>query len=323
MKRRTLLLALSSIGALLLLALVLLLTTRAGGRWLCHDGVRIEARLYGLEDHVATVDGLAMHYYLSKDFSPERETVVLLHGFSADRQIWARFARFLMPAYNIVIPDLAGHGDTPFRTGLNYRSPAQAARVVELLDHLGIARAHIAGNSMGGFISAHFAIAYPDRTLSAGLFDPAGLRSPERSKMELMIGEGNNPFLMATPADFKTFYPLTMAKPPWLPSNALRAAADRYVARRDELKEIFDNFHENDLLDARLGEINVPTLVVWGDQDGLLHVSAAPVWAAGIPDAQLVIFEDIGHMPMFEIPEESAAVYLAFIRAASPEATTP
>lgn len=287
-------------------------TYPALGHWIYRDGGQAEARLYGLRStQVAAGDAVFTVYRGGED--PGRETIVLLHGYSADRQVWVRFARHLLDRYQVIIPDLAGHGATGFVPGMDYSGPAQAQRVAAMLDTLGIARAHIAGNSMGGFISAHFALAYPQRTLSAGLIDPAGVRSPEPSDMGRLLATGRNPFEVNSRAEFDEFYAMTMARPPWLPGIVIAAMAEQYQQRRPQLAEIFEHIHNRDTLDTRLAAITAPTLVLWGDQDRLIHVSAAKVWAAGLPRATLVIREGIGHMPMVEQPAETAAIYRDFL----------
>lgn len=104
-----------------------------------------------------------------------------------------------------------------------------------------------------------------------------------------------------------------------VPGFVKAAMAQDYVDRRDELAEIWTDFHGNDLLDARLGEIASPTWVLWGSEDKLVDPSAAPVWAEGIPQARLTVYEGIGHMPMIETPGRSASDYRAFLDAVSEE----
>lgn len=271
-----------------------------------------ESSSYGLGTHVVEVSDTRLVFYQSA-LDPERETVVLLHGFSSDRFIFARFAKHLTQDFNVVIPDLAGHGESPYVDGISYAPSAQARRVAELLDALEIERVHIAGNSMGGAISAHFAILYPERTLSAGLIDPAGVDSPIPSDMGKMLDQGRNPFEVNSHDEFHEFYAMTMHRPPYLPGAILAAIADDYQARRPQLQTMFSRFHGQEPLDERLGELRAPTLIMWGDRDRLLHVSAGHVWLEGLPNAQLVVFQEIGHMPQFEVPKESAATYRAFL----------
>jgi abhydrolase domain-containing protein 6 len=274
--------------------------------------VGIESRLRGLRTRRADVAGWSVAY--SEGGDRGRPTVVLLHGFSGDRDLWMRFAGHLLRDYHVMIPDLAGHGATGFRPGADYSAPAQAARVAGLLDTLGIDAVHIMGNSMGGFVAAHFAAAHPQRTRSLGLCNASGVRAPCASAMDRMLAAGHNPFLLTDTARFDAFYAMTMARPPYVPRMVLDAKARAYVDRHDELAEIFVGQHQRDPLDERLGDITAPTLILWGEEDPLADVSAARVWAAGLPDATLITYEGVGHMPMVEIPARSAADYLAFLR---------
>ena len=93
----------------------------------------------------------------------------------------------------------------------------------------------------------------------------------------------------------------------------LDAMAEDYRVLAPQLEAIFADIQRSPLLTDRLGELQVPALILWGDQDALIHVSGAERWHALIPDSQLTVWEGIGHMPMLEIPEESAQRYRAFL----------
>lgn len=293
-------------------AVVARATSPAIGAVTYRTAVAIESRLRGLRTRRADVSGWSMAY--SEGGDRGRPTVVLLHGFSGDRDLWMRFAGHLLPDYHVVVPDLAGHGATGFRPGADYSAPAQAALVADLLDALGIDAVHIMGNSMGGFVAAHFAVGHPARTLSLGLCNASGVQARRASAMDRMLAAGQNPFLLTDAARFDAFYAMTMARPPYVPRMVLDAKARAYVDRYHELAEIFVGQQQRDQLDDRLGEVTAPTLVLWGEEDPLTDVSAARVWAAGLPHATVITYAGIGHMPMVEIPARSAADYLAFLR---------
>jgi abhydrolase domain-containing protein 6 len=240
-------------------------------------------------------------------------TVLLLHGFSADRDVWTRFAGGLR-THHVLIPDLPGHGRTPFIPGAGYSAPAQAERLVAFLDAVGVQRTHVIGNSMGGFIAAALAYRAPERVASLALVDAAGLRVSAPSALSRMLDAGHNPFLLDSPHDFDAFYAMTMAKQPFVPRIVRRAIAHEYIQRRAQLAEIFADFnHAPDMLDDHLGEFRVPTWVAWGRHDQLIDVSAASVWADGIPGASLTVYEDLGHMPMFEAPRRTCRDYAGFL----------
>lgn len=162
-----------------------------------------EHRVRGLEVRTADVDGLEMAYY---DGGPRNApAIVMLHGFSADKDLWVRFADPLTEDYRVIIPDLAGHGQTPFVAGADYSAPAQAARVLALLDRLGIERSHLIGNSMGGFVAATLALQHPGRVRSLGLSDAAGVTAPEPSVGDHLRARGRNPFLLEDRSQFAEF----------------------------------------------------------------------------------------------------------------------
>jgi abhydrolase domain-containing protein 6 len=106
---------------------------------------------------------------------------------------------------------------------------------------------------------------------------------------------------------------MTMAQPPWLPRMILDYMADDYIARREPLARIFHDFHDVDMLDARLSEFSVPVLLLWGERDRLLDISSAEVWKKGIPGAQLITYPELGHMPMLEDASRSSRDVLDFI----------
>lgn len=138
----------------------------------------LERRAAGIRTRVVDVDGVRVTIDEARPGAPGG-TVVLLHGFSADRDVWVRHARHL-PDHHVVVPDLVGHGATPFVEGAGYSGAQQAARVLRLLDVLGVERAHLAGNSMGGLVAANVALAAPDRVRSLALLDAIGSRRRRR-----------------------------------------------------------------------------------------------------------------------------------------------
>lgn len=286
-------------------ALLITVTYPAIGGVAYRSALLLETALYGLKPVTVSAGDTTLPVLVGgPDDAPH--TLILLHGYSADKDLWVRFARYFTADTRVIIPDLAGHGAHAFDPALKYSTTAQAQRVLALMDSLGVARAHVIGNSMGGFIAARLAHDYPERVASAVLIDAAGVASPKPSTMDALLAAGDNPFLFEDRAGFRRFYPMTMAQAPWVPGITLDWMADRYIARRPELTRIFQDFYRQGMLDAQLSDISAPTLVLWGAQDQLLSVSMADVWCRGIPTCQAVIYDDLGHMPMVEDPARTA-----------------
>lgn len=271
----------------------------------------LESRFYGLQKTTTNIGELNMVAYQGGPI--DAQAIVMVHGYTSDKDVWPRFAKHFINDYRVVIPDLAGHGESDFDSSWSYTIAAQAARIAALLDKLNIDKAHIIGNSMGGYTAAYFAINYPERTLSAGMLDPAGVKSPQPSDMEKMLAQGKNPFLAASRDDFHRFYPMTMSQPPWLPGFVVDGMATKYIERRDAHAQIFADFHSGPPLTPSLTQLRAPALLVWGSEDKLIHVSAVAVWAASIPQLQVEILKGIGHMPMVEAAADTAKIYQGFL----------
>jgi len=270
-----------------------------------------EAKSCGL--HRCFIDIGDMKLSLLKNNSSTKQTIVMLHGFSSDKYVFTRFARYFTKQYHVVIPDLAGHGDTGFEKCWDYSGPAHAERIAKLLDKLSVNKVHLVGNSMGGFISTHFAKMYPDRTLSLTLIDPAGIISPQASDMDKMIAQNKNPFEVNNHQDFDDFYAMTMASPPWFPRFVFSVLSQDYQQRKAALMLMFSHFYGKNMLDNNLGDIKAPALLLWGEKDRLIHIDSVSIWQAGITHLKVKTWPDIGHMPMLEIPHKSAKECLNFL----------
>lgn len=302
------------IGLPLMFAILVAVKPVQTGQWVYDNAMSMEARIYGLSEQAIPIGDMSLSVYRNThNLGADKPSILMLHGYSAEKTVWLRFARHFESDFNLIIPDMAGHGKTGFNAEWEYTGPAQAARLVALLDRLQIQKVHVIGNSMGGFIAAHFARLYPDRILTATLVDPAGVSSPELSVMGSMLAQGKNPFQVNSYTEFEKFYGMTMAKPPFVPDFVKAGVADRYQNRKEELSVIFEDFHGKDPLDEYLSNIHTPTLIMWGGQDELIHVSSAQVWHEGLPNSELQIWPEIGHMPMVEISQESAEVYRTFL----------
>ncbi len=282
------------------------------GDVLYRSAMKAEAIVYGFTKKVQKIDDLDIVFYESG--AKDSPVILMLHGYSADKKVWLRFARYFAEDYRVVIPDLAGHGETGYSAELDYSVGAQSRRLAHLLDALNIDKAHLIGNSMGGFISADFALRYPERSLSAALVDPGGVSSPLPSEKDKMLASGRNPFLVTSGDEFREFFAMTMASPPWLPGVVLDAMALDYQKRKPQLDHIHEDLMASTPLDDQLAKLEMPVLLLWGKEDKIIHVSSVDVWRSGIDHLEVTVWDDIGHMPMLEIPKASAERYKRFLR---------
>lgn len=244
------------------------------------------------------------------------EIVVLVHGFGGDKDNWPLYARHFTRRYRVIAPDLPGFGKNIRDPGLNYGGEAQTERLHAFLTELGLDNIHLAGNSMGGFISLTYALTHPDRLKSLTLIDNAGVTSTNKSELELAIDEGKNPLVATSLDDYDRLMNFIMHKRIPRPRFMMRAMLEVQIRNHDLLDGIFWQIIDealNDSLTERLGEVSMPTLIIWGRHDRLIDVSCAEVMAAAIPDNTVVILEDAGHIPMIECPGETARHHIRLI----------
>jgi len=244
------------------------------------------------------------------------EPVVLVHGFGGDKDNWTLYAPYLTPRYRVICPDLPGFGENDRSVGREYGMPAQAERLRRFLDALGIERCHLAGNSMGGFVALQFALDFPDRLVSLALLDNAGVSGAATSDLQRSIERGENPLELKTMADVDRLLAFVYRRPPFMPRQFKKLLLDDALANAEVLDKVFWTLaHEGiaGVLNARLKEVQAPTLIVWGRHDQLIDVSAVDELRRGIANSVAVILEDVGHVPMLEAPQKTAEHHLALL----------
>jgi abhydrolase domain-containing protein 6 len=242
-------------------------------------------------------------------------TILLLHGYTANKDYWTSFAGYLTKDYHVVIPDIPGYGESSKSMDSSYDSSHQISRLHEFTGALKLKNFHIAGNSMGGFFAGTYAVRYPDEIISVGLFDAGGVTSLEKSEVIKMREKGENPLVLKDSSDMSRLLALAFVHPPNLPYPIKKVMVQTALANRQlyekELKEMEPDFFS---LEKELPKIEAQTLILWGDQDKVLDVSSVPVFEKGLKNHKTVIIKDCGHMPMLEKPQETAMHYIDFIK---------
>jgi pimeloyl-ACP methyl ester carboxylesterase len=278
-------------------------------------GIDMERSRSGLAAKQISVQGFDIAYL--EGGSSTAEPLILVHGFGADKDNFTRVAGQLTPHYHVIIPDLPGFGDSSKSERVDYYVATQAERLHAFAQALGVKRAHFGGSSMGGAIVTTYALKYPDATASLWLLGPAGLSKAYDSELDKRIAEtGKNPLLAQTPEEFPPIMEFVMSKPPFFPYSVKRVLGERAAADYPLHVRIFEQLNDpgqpNPNLDGLIKDIQAPTLVVWGNEDRALNFEAAEVYKTEMPNAEVVIMDGIGHLPMIEAPRQSAQDYLAF-----------
>ena len=261
---------------------------------------------------VTLADGQTVHL---RDEGPrDASAIILLHGSNADLHTWQPWVDALKTDYRVIRFDQIGHGLTgPSRDGA-YAIADFVADVDAVADLLGLERFILGGNSMGGGISVHYALAHPDRVKGLVLVDAAGapVDRPQKSG-------GNIGFTIASMPGVNKIMehitPRSLVEESFRQSISNQSLATpqtidrywellRYPGNRAATIARFTT-PRSPLTAQQVAGITVPTLIIWGEEDALIPVDAGRWYDATLPNAELLVLPAIGHLPMEEAPDET------------------
>ncbi len=243
-----------------------------------------------------------------------RQPLVFVHGLSGCWANWLEQLPVLAAEHRVITLDLPGFGYSPMPSQ-EITISGYARLLDQLLGQLGIDAAAVVGNSMGGFIAAELAIAFPQRVERLVLVSAAGISTTGHPGTTRALGSLRRlETVLATTAGWvasksdtvarrarlrEALMALVVAHPGHLP--AALAAEQLRGAGKPGFFQALESILDYDIRE-RLPEIACPTLVVWGDRDRLVPLRDADVFVELIPDAHKVVFQDTGHMSMLERP---------------------
>jgi pimeloyl-ACP methyl ester carboxylesterase len=268
-----------------------------------------ERRLAGLErKEITLASGLSYVYLEGGRGAP----LFLLHGFGADKDNFARVAKYLTPHYRVIVPDLVGFGESSKPPQADYAPRAQAERLRALMRQLGVTKLHLGGNSMGGHIALTYAALYPQEVESLWLLNAAGVWSAPTSELRRTMAQtGENPMLVQDEDDFAHLVSLLTAQPLMIPRPFLDVLAQERIKNYALEQRIFKQLAA-DSVEERIRGLPIPALIVWGQQDRVLHPGSAGILQMLLVKSEVAMLPGVGHLPMIEAPEKCALDYLRF-----------
>ena len=278
-----------------------------------------------MHHRLAPVNGVDLAYAVEG----QGPALVLVHGLACGRRMWVHQVRHLRSGYTVITYDQRGHGQSGSpKTAQGYSAAHLTRDLAGLLDHLGIARCHLVGFSLGGGPALAFASSMPDRVASLMLADVgAGAESPfllpslarqwislaERRGMPALADE------MLRGEFFKTYANRSRrarchmrALIASTPVHGLVFTLSEVLAKR---KSLFR-------MTGVLRSIQVPTLVLRGEQDNVCR-SATKLLSQTIPGARGAVLQGAGHMAPLEAPAAFSEAVRAFVQTCPASATLP
>lgn len=269
--------------------------------------------LPGLHTETVTVDGHQIRYWRLGD--GDNTPVVLLHGFGTGKENWMT----LLPALwqknrRFYVLDLPGFGESSYHHNVRYSYGAQARRMAEWAQALGLPSAHWVGSSMGGSICATLAASHPERVATLTLMNAAGMGGAQLSPLERELIEGRNPLIPESHSDVRQLFRLATHRNPILISQVMTPAIWRELVHRQPAnRHIFADMQQpEEPVPKLLGRVSAPTRIIWGDRDRIVDVSCAYRYDALMPNSRLEVMRNVGHLPMLEAPRRCASLMKPF-----------
>ena len=244
--------------------------------------------------------------------------LLLIHGQFGDHLDWEPVLEPLSQHYRVIAPDLPGFGDSE-KPDAAYDAAFFNRVLDQLLTTLGVEKVAVVGNSFGGQIAGLFALAYPQRVSEVVFVDSGGFREvPEAEKQFVAQRFGEAVLAQLTPAIHEFLFA------PLFPASAA-AAKDRYLAKQNAklarpdraqyARALFRSItlSNNTNLLPDLPRIRQRTLVLHGHNDPVIQEAFSREAAKRLANAELVVLENIGHIPQLEAPERFCAELHRFL----------
>ena len=275
----------------------------------------------GFEDLYTNVGNVNTRYWSAGE---KGSTVILLHGVGCSVEFWERNIAALAREHRVFAVDIVGYGRTD-KPEVVYTFELMADFVLDFMKTMGIDKASLVGNSMGGAISLTVAAKTPKRVEKIVLVDPVGLGRGQSPVMRLMALPviGN---VLTKPSRKGVVQQMQLCL--YDPSQARDDFIDRLTAigvlpgnQRSFLsllrvtsnilgvkKGIVADFS------ARLKKIKAPILMIWGRQDQILPLADGEAAVQKMANGRLHVMDRAGHLPQIDKPEEFNATVLDFLR---------
>ncbi|MEO6816045.1 MAG: alpha/beta fold hydrolase [Edaphobacter sp.] len=254
------------------------------------QSLRFDLWRAGVHSEYVQAGPYRMHFFEARPSGGAEGTpLLLIHGLGARSEDWAPMIPALAAkGFHVYAPDLPGYGRSE-RPDASYSISMEEAAVVQFMQVVHLPRADVGGWSMGGWIAMKLALDHPQMVNRLVVYDSAGVYFPATFGPELFAPDDI--------AGVRRLLAMLTPNPTPMPDFVARAALRKlqrnaWVIRRGMVSMTGGR----DLLDFRLNNMQLPTLIVWGAQDTLIPLSAGETIHHDIPHSVLNIMEGCGHL---------------------------
>jgi pimeloyl-ACP methyl ester carboxylesterase len=272
-------------------------------------------RFEALKRSVVLPNGERLAYLLMGN--PAGAPVVLIHGYTDSARDWVPLLPYLAGGLRLILIDLRGHGRSD-KPECCYTRWDFAYDVKLLLDALGVPRADIVGHSLGSIIAQSFAEYWPERTRRVILISSTGSPMPGRTPRKPLYDYASQIRALREPLDPESPFMIEWwASPTSVDEDFIRRQRrdSAAIPLRVWLAVLEQGLVFGDL-QVTLPRLTAPVLLIWGSKDPIMGEEERQTLRAALPQAQVKVFEGLGHNPFWEDPRACADLINAFLTAA-------
>jgi pimeloyl-ACP methyl ester carboxylesterase len=277
--------------------------------WVAQQETHFGLFLHHVQSNYVMMPEGRVHYYEAESRIPGGGIpLVLVHGLADRDESWApMLERLKRSGFHVYAPDLLGYGRSPKPADSDYSISTQTQFVADFIQAIGLQKPDVGGWSMGGWIVLKLALDHPDMVNRVVIYDSAGIHR--------QVGGGTQIFHPTNEAELQHLADLLEPNQKPLPSFVLRDALRHIAEGQWVVDRSMDSMQSGkDLLDARLGTLTKPLLIVWGSDDQLLPLSIGEQMHGLVPQSELDILQGCGHLAPKTCPDRTAAVTVDFLK---------
>lgn len=305
---------------ILVILLVLVLLIGAGGAYFFwseskgEDAASVEAEYLDTDDRFIDVAGMKVR--VREQGPTDAPVLIMLHGFTFSLESFDALADALDDEYRVVRYDMRGHGLTGPDPQKRYAPQQRAAHIGEIMDTLGVERATIIGNSLGGLAAWRFAATAPERLDALVLISPGAYPINGVTDEPAEVPAAVQAYLRFAPKPAVDASVSRIFADPDAVSEERREVLRAMMTREGNGEAFVDALNVFTLPDPEplLGRIEVPTLIIWGADDQVISAQDGVKMEAAITGAELIVLDGIGHVAHEEAPQRVASDIRAFLK---------
>ena len=245
--------------------------------------------------------------------------IIVFHGLATDKTMMLPVCKQLMDRHKLILPDVPPFGEHSVDSSICYDESFYIKALWGFIDSI-VPEPNkpvtLMGSSMGGCLAVLLALARPQDVDRLVLFAPAGVMAPEPSPFIKKAQADHSQLLIRDLDTFDSFLSVVFRNPPRLPKLLRWCVAAKFAQEMDRVLKVYADFREMlfDGIRHRLGEISVPTQLLWGTHDDMLDSSTADIFEQAVTDIEVIRLINEGHVMFRENPQATFQEVRRFLR---------